>query len=339
MTSSSHMRGRNGGGDCELEVRNLPARKNVTGTVTQDQDSTQVAPTGMSCGQRFAVFLIVLSVAFMSWLIELVRMASGDDLFSYIILVPGVFVWLLYLRRRDVPTACPPSFRWGTLFLILGFVALLGGFSNRATLDATEGHWVLAWRMLAFDLLVVAGGFIFLGARAMRTLAFPFAFLIFLVPLPDQLVGWLETASQAASTEVAGIFFAASGTPVLRDGNVFLLPGITIQVAQECSGIHSSLVLFMTSVLAGYVFLKNPWHRLVIVGFAIALGIVRNGLRILVIGLLCVHGGPEMIDSAIHRRGGPVFFAFSLAPFLLALLWLRRRESPPRGRGKILGLV
>jgi len=53
---------------------------------------------------------------------------------------------------------------------------------------------------------------------------------------------------------------------------------------------------------------------------------VRNGFRILVIGLLCVHVGPHMIDSVIHRRGGPLFFVLSLGPLFLFLVWLRRQE-------------
>jgi hypothetical protein len=34
-----------------------------------------------------------------------------------------------------------------------------------------------------------------------------------------------------------------------------------------------------------------------------------------------------MIHSWIHRQGGPVFFALSLIPFFLVLIWLRKTES------------
>ena len=114
---------------------------------------------------------------------------------------------------------------------------------------------------------------------------------------------------------------------MLRDGTVFQLPGIVIEVAQECSGIRSSWVLFITSVLASYLFLKSPWRRAVLVAFVIPLGILRNGFRILVIGLLCVHVGPQMIHSIIHHQGGPLFFALSLIPLFLLLWWLRRGEK------------
>ena len=108
---------------------------------------------------------------------------------------------------------------------------------------------------------------------------------------------------------------------------VFALPGMIIEVAQECSDIRSSLVLFITSLVAAYLFLHSPWRRLVLVAFVIPLGILRNGVRIVVIGLLCVHYGPQMIHSVIHRKGGPFFFALSLIPLFLLLWWLRRGEA------------
>jgi hypothetical protein len=33
-----------------------------------------------------------------------------------------------------------------------------------------------------------------------------------------------------------------------------------------------------------------------------------------------------MIDSPIHRKGGPLFFALALIPFFLLLAFLRRRD-------------
>jgi exosortase/archaeosortase family protein len=152
-----------------------------------------------------------------------------------------------------------------------------------------------------------------------------------MVPLPDAAADWLEKASVVASAEAAALFFGLTGTPLVRHGTVFELPGIVLRVGQECSGIRSSWVLFITSLLASHMFLKSPWRRLVLVAFVIPLGILRNGFRILVIGLLCVHVGPEMIDSPIHHRGGPIFFALSLVPLFLVAWWLWRGEQKRQG--------
>jgi exosortase C (VPDSG-CTERM-specific) len=165
----------------------------------------------------------------------------------------------------------------------------------------------------------------------MSAVRFPAAFLFFTVPLPDAAVSALETASKLASAEVADWLFQLTATPFLRQGTFFQLPGILIEVAQECSGIRSSVVLFITGLLASYLLLRSPWRRALLVGVVIPLGVLRNGLRILTISLLCVHVGPHMIHSVVHKRGGPAFFALSLIPLFLLLWWLRKSEAAKPG--------
>jgi exosortase/archaeosortase family protein len=58
----------------------------------------------------------------------------------------------------------------------------------------------------------------------------------------------------------------------------------------------------------------------------IPLAILRNGFRVFTIGELCIHVGPHMINSPIHRKGGPLFFALSLIPLFLLLVVLQKSE-------------
>ena len=273
------------------------------------------------------MFVLALSGLFLWPLLDLAALAVGSELHSQILLVPFVFAWLVYLRRDALPPESPRSFGWSVPPLVIGSTALAVGFAHPRFSAAIGPNDHLALTIFAFVCLIAAGGFVFLGKAWMRSLLFPFTFLIFLVPLPDELVYWLETVSKLASADAANLFFNISGIPVIRDGTVLQLPGIVIEVAQECSGIRSSLVLFITSLLVAHLFLKSPWRRIALVSFVIPLGILRNGFRILVIGLLCVHYGPPMIHSIIHKKGGPFFFILSLIPLFLLLWWLRRGET------------
>ena len=277
-----------------------------------------------------ACFVILLLATFGRPLFGLANYAAHSSLHSYILLIPFVSGYLLYLRRDQLPKERVAD-------LPLGILALAGGlgvflfahwlaFAGRAPTD----NYYFVLLTISFLCCLAAGGFFFFGRDWMRAAAFPLAYLIFMVPMPDAMADALETASQYASAEVANVFFQLSGTPILRAGRVFQLPNITIEVAQECSGIRSSWVLLMTSILAANLFLKTSWRRTVLVAFIIPLGILRNGFRILVIGLLCVNVGPQMIHSPIHTRGGPIFFVLSLIPLLLLLWWLRKGEIRAR---------
>jgi exosortase C (VPDSG-CTERM-specific) len=275
-------------------------------------------------------FVLVLLAAFGLPLLGLANYAAHSELYSYILLIPFVSGYLLYIRRDQLPKKCAADLPFGIVLLAGGLgVSLSTYWVNVPRLvPADNSYFVLL--TISFLCCLAAGGFFFLGREWMQAAAFPVAYLIFLVPMPDAMADALETASKYASAEMANVLFHLSGTPFLRAGLIFQLPNITIEVAQECSGIRSSWVLFITSVLAANLFLKSSWRRLVLVALVIPLAILRNGFRILVIGLLCVNAGPQMIHSPIHTRGGPVFFVLSLIPLLLLLWWLRKSEIRTR---------
>jgi exosortase C (VPDSG-CTERM-specific) len=277
-----------------------------------------------------AGFVIVLLAAFGQPLLGLANYAARSSLHSYILLIPFVSGYLLYLRRDQLPKERVTDLPFAIVLLACGLSVFLFthwlAFAGRA--PAENYSFVLL--TISFLCCLGAGGFFFFGRDWMRAAAFPLAYLIFMVPMPDAMADALESASKYASAEVANVLFHLSGTPILRAGRVFQLPNITIEVAQECSGIRSSWVLLMTSILAANLFLKTSWRRIVLVICIIPLAILRNGFRILVIGLLCVNLGPQMIHSPIHTRGGPIFFALSLIPLFLLLWWLRKSEIRTR---------
>lgn len=272
-----------------------------------------------------ACYLGLLTLLFIQQLTKLMLYAAQSELHSYILLVPFIFGYLLYTQRWRLPAAYRSSIPQTVTVGAIGIAALAALTEWHGRLSLNDG---LALMALAFVSFAAAGGFLFFGSKWMAARAFPVVFLIFMVPLPDAAVDWLEKTSVLASADAAALFFNVTGTPLARYGTVFELPGITLRVAQECSGIHSSWVLFISSLLASHLFLRTRWRRIVLIAFVIPLGILRNGFRILVIGLLCVHVGPQMIDSAIHHKGGPFFFALSLVPLFLLLWWLRRQEQP-----------
>lgn len=94
--------------------------------------------------------------------------------------------------------------------------------------------------------------------------AFPLLFLLLLVPLPNRALDWTIHLLQEGSTYVAHFLFNAVGVPVLRQGFILTLPGVVIEVANECSGIRSSIALFITCLLAAHLYLRSPWKILVL---------------------------------------------------------------------------
>ena len=299
------------------------SRPNTESPTAEDVIDQPRAPA--SINKRFVgwcLYLVILCGAFALPLRAFVTYARNSDVHSYVLLIPFVTAYLIYIRWKQLSRELSSAWGYSLLLTATGTGALLA--SLRFTELGQNDYMTLI--ALSFVCFAIAGAFLFLGGKWAYSAMFPLFFLAFMIPLPEAAVDFLENASKEASAEVANWLFLISGTPVLRAGAVFQLPGITIEVAKECSGIRSSLVLVITSLLAANMFLHTTWRRALLVCAVIPLGLLRNGLRILVISLLCVHIGPQMIHSVIHRRGGPVFFVASLVPLFVMLWWLRRGD-------------
>jgi exosortase C (VPDSG-CTERM-specific) len=304
----------------------LPNTESPTAEDVIDQPRASVSINKRFLGWCF--YLVILCGAFALPLRAFVTYARHSDVHSYVLLIPFVTAYLIYIRWKQLSRELSSAWGYALLLAATGTGALLASL-HFTELGQNDYMTLIA---LSFVCFVIAGVFLFLGSKWARSAMFPIFFLAFMIPLPEAAVDSLENASKMASAEVANWLFLLTGTPFLRSGTNFQLPGITITVAKECSGIRSSLVLLITSILATNMFLRTTWRRALLVFAVIPLGLLRNGVRILTISLLCVHIGPHMINSVIHRRGGPFFFAASLIPLFLLLWWLRRGEmaAPPR---------
>jgi exosortase len=181
---------------------------------------------------------------------------------------------------------------------------------------------VLAW----------VGGFIlFFGRDCAKAAVFPLGLLMLMIPLPTALVEPVEIFLQRGSAEVTHFLFKAFSTPVYRDGLVFSLPGINIEVAKECSGIRSAIGHVVTALPLGYVFLRSNWRRSFLVTVAVPIAIFKNGVRIATLSWLGVYVSDSYLNGGIHHRGGGLFSAISFALLLLTLWVLRKQENrkPP----------
>lgn len=289
-------------------------------------------PLPLNKQRRFPIFLLAIAaviLAFSRPLIDLLTFASHSELYSHVILIPLISLYLVWLKRGDLSGHSAPSRLTAALAFVVGAVTLAGYWNeiHSGTVLAIDDR--LAFLTLAFVAFIIGVCAIFLGRRALFAIGFPLGFLLFMVPFPLSMMEGIETFFQHTSAIASAGFFKLAGTPFFRNETFFQLPGINLQVAPECSGIRSSLALFITSLVAGHLFLRSPYKRALLACVVIPLGILRNGFRILVIGELCVHVSPTMIDSPIHHKGGPIFFALSLVPFSL-FLWLLVRSDGAR---------
>jgi exosortase C (VPDSG-CTERM-specific) len=278
----------------------------------------------------FLVFAVILAAVFYRPLWALLKFAPHKELYSHILLIPFISGYLVWSKRRSPVPVSRPNRALAIVPILVGvfFVGLYRyGLGKNWEFEKAD---YLAVMILAFLSFLLSGAFFLIPRNYLKSITFPMAFLIFCVPFPTFLQDGIEKFFQHGSAHVAYAMLKVAGMPVLKTGTSFLLPGFPMDVQPECSGIHSSLVLFITSVVAAYLFLETPARRWVFVLSVIPLALLRNGFRVFSLGEIGVHWYPDVLNSWFHHHGGPLFFLLSLVPLFLLLVYLMKSEARKR---------
>jgi len=148
-----------------------------------------------------------------------------------------------------------------------------------------------------------------------------------MTPLPPAMLHAVIGFLQRASAEASAVLFDLLGVPVFRQGFVFALPGLTIEVAEECSGIRSSIALFIVGLVAAHLYLRSTWAKIIVALAAVPVAIMKNSVRIVVLSLLGAHVDPGFVGPGLlHRNSGIPVFAMAFAS-LGAIIWLLHKSE------------
>jgi exosortase len=265
----------------------------------------------------WALFCVAL---FQQPLRSLFDLATHNDNASHIFLIPLISGYLLFIDRKRLSGAGSVDYSAALPFLIPGALIVL----SISLSSSFSPPWELTLSIFSLLLFLVAGFVAFLGRAAARDSWFAWAFLLFAVPPPDVLLRRFIYWLQAGSAVITSFLFELSGTPVLREGFVFRLPRISIEVAKECSGIRSSMALLVLAVLVAHFAFHPFWKKVVFVGAGLLMMVIKNGVRIATLTLLANYVDTDFLYGRLHREGGVVFFLIGLV-LLVPVYWLLKR--------------
>lgn len=267
---------------------------------------------------------------FLFWLPlrSLVSFSLQYEHYSHVILIPLVSASLIAWERKRIFSNLQSDVVLGGLLLLAAATSYL--VVRRAPISLNENDSLA----LAIVLLIVLwiGAFVLCyGTHAFRAAAFPLLFLFLMVPIPELFLEKAISVLQNGSAAVAYGLFKLLGVPIYREGFLFTLPGVTIEIAEACSGIRSSMALLVTSILAGHYFLRSGCLKASLILSVFPIALLKNGLRIVVISLLGVYVDAGFLTGGLHRRGGIIFFLLSLTILAVVLRVLQQAENWKRG--------
>ena len=296
-----------------------------------------------ACFTLFSALLLLLGVDTIRKVVELATDWSNGHA-SQILVVPFVSGWLIWLKRKTLFENPRPSVLPGGVVVALGVSLFVFAKTTDVGLSANDVLSLLTGSLIVLWL----GGFLMAyGPAAFRAALFPLLFLFSAVPIPSALLDRLIALLQAGSAEMAYRLIKLFGVPVYREGFVFAMPDVVIEVAPACSGIRSAIAIFISGLIAGHVFLRSLWRKAFLLTVAIPVLFFKNAVRIAVLSVLAVHWDKRVLTSSLHTDGGVVFFLLGLCllyPVLVVLVKsekklsetqeLDARTSPPVSGGR-----
>jgi len=270
----------------------------------------------------FGGFALLTALLNVDKLWALAQLALVNPTVSHVVGVPFVALVLIYSDRDIIFNGARPE------PLVGGSLALTGlalSFLSYKALNVPAAPLMVA--MLGVALAWVGGFVMMYGLASARAALFPLGFLLFMIPIPTVVMdGATQFLKNGSSEAVAGLF-TLTGTPFHREGFVFSLPSFVIEIADECSGIRSSIALLLTGLLAGHQFLRKPWTKIVLVLMILPIAVIKNAIRIVALSLLAMHVDQSFLTGQLHHEGGFVFFLLALGLLAPLFVLLKRSEG------------
>lgn len=266
--------------------------------------------------------LAILAVSFTPALLSLAGVWRAVEYQSHGFLVPLVSLWVA-LRERYAwrRLEARPDAR-GLALLAAAALAYLAGIGVGSV--SLQGVALVA---------AVAGAVLYArGPGWLRQLAFPIAFLLFMVPVPPPWIAPFIVRLQFFVSDASVRILAALGAPITREGNVLVLPGgEQLFVAEACSGVTSVITLAPLAVLLAYLTLRRPAARVALVLGVVPLAMAGNLARVIATVLVARRFGAEVAtEGPPHELLGLLTYGVAVALMLLLGAALRRGEAPAR---------
>jgi exosortase len=259
---------------------------------------------------------------------SLVRQWASDENYSHGFLVVPFAVLFAWRSRRELAAAESRPRVIGLFATIVSVVTFLAG------------RFAAELFLMRISLLgVIAGTIVFLwGVRHLRILAFPMALLLLAIPLPAIVLNQIAFPLQLLASRAGETVVSAAGVPILREGNVLILPNTTLEVVQACSGIRSLAALMTLGLILGKLAEPRRWARVVLFALTIPVAIVANAARVAGTGLAAARIGPHAADGFFHTFSGWLVFVVAFCALLACASLLRRVRLAARPRSLAVGL-
>lgn len=297
-----------------------PARIHLSQTKDKATFPAATASVNVITMLPIALSMLLIGIVGAPTLAGLVDVWSSRDDYSHGFLIPIISAYLIWhARGKLLERPLQPALLAGTGILILSGIAVVAAQIGSMV---TPGGVALVGMIVGATLLIA-------GLEWTKRLAIPIGYLLFSVPILDAVIAPLHWPFQLLTAKMSTQALQWLGVPALLEGNYITIPEVTMEVATQCSGASLLIAVIAIGVPLAYLNLRLWWTRIGLLVLGIAVAIVANWMRVVVIGTYAHMGGTELHGPMHIFQGLSVAWVGFIGLFIGA--WILGRVEHARG--------
>jgi len=254
-----------------------------------------LSPAWRSALIQLGIAVLGLLVLFRDDWATMARQWWNISTYNHVLLVPIIVGWLVWQRRADLAGLTPKA--WWPGLVLAGGAALfwvLGAFADLTTA-----------RQLGVVALLIGTVLAILGPKIGAGLAFPLGYLLFLVPVGDEIV----PALQMITATITIALVRMSSIPAVIDGVFIDTPAGLFEVAEACSGVKFLVAMVAFGVLVANLCFVSWRRRMLFMATCVIAPVLANGVRAWATVYAAQIWGAEAAAGFDHIVYGWFFFA------------------------------
>jgi len=275
-----------------------------------------------------AAIVFAVSILYLPLFRELTHLSSSHPYAGHVVFVPLLAAVVVWVERHRLHNLTGPRAAAGPT--LTGLAVILGGIA----------YYIADIRLHVVSFVAAMAGLLlsFYGRRGVRAAIFPLGMLVLMIPPPQEAMTAFALRVQHFVAAFSGIILSSFGVPVVHEGLLLRLPGLTLTVAEECSGLRFLLVLSVFAAVLGRLFAR-PSSRLALILVSVPIAVLANAVRIAITGAGAYAVGPEVATGPLHYYIGKACWAGALVVMVGAALWCRSRAAGTAPSGHSAGPV
>ena len=249
---------------------------------------------------------------------SLVQTWLEDSNNSHGLLIPAVSLYLVWLLKDRLKAEEPRNSFVGLVLLAFSLLAFFVSYVGDLAFPARITMITTLTGLVLFNY----------GWGVFRIVLFPILFLLFMVPVPDTLLGLVGFPLQLFVSNVSARLIDFYGLPVYVEGNLLHFARYSFEVTEACSGIRSLVSFLAIGALFAYLEGGTWWKSVVLALSTVPLAIVVNLTRVTGTGIVANYFGPKVAQGFLHDFSGFAVFGCGIL-LIMGEAWILKKLNLP----------